>query len=168
MSIVSSKIVSLITTVETIALGPGNEPKVTLNGMDTTSRYTPSSTPAAVASSYFAVALVAGAATVDLTALPGPVDAATCGPAGAATAVQAIKIAAPTTNLHSIAVTPSTINGYAASGKGFIFASGQSVELAPGDEILWKGTAPTVGSACRDLTLTGSGTDVLNFAIILG
>ncbi len=168
MSIVSSKIVSLITTVEQLDLGPGNEPKVTLNGMDTTSRYTPATTPAAVASSYFAVALVAGAATIDLTALPGPIDAATCGKSGAATAVQAIKIAAPKTNVGPVAISPSSVNGYAASGGGLVFSAGHTVTLAPGDELLWKGDAPNVSPTCRDLTLSGTGTDVLNFAIILG
>lgn len=168
MTIVSSKIVSAITTVEQLDLGPGNQPKVTLDGMNTTSRLTPDSTPAAVAAACFAVPLVAGAATIDLTALPGPVDAATCGPEGAATAVQAIKIAAPKTNTHPITIAPSTVNGYAGSNGGFIFAAGQSLTLAPGDETLWKGSAPTVGSSRRDLTLTGTGTDVLNLTIILG
>jgi plastocyanin len=159
---------SEVTTMESISLGPGDSQTYQHVGMNTTvSGLGAASTPPAAKLAAFATTLASGTATIDLTAVP---DSYGASQTLTGLRVQIIKVQAPATNVNPIALTPGS---YAAAGGGFVFHSGGSITLNPGDEVLWTNTsgtsAPAVSGSVKTLTLTGTGSaDKLNFTIVAG
>jgi 2-succinyl-5-enolpyruvyl-6-hydroxy-3-cyclohexene-1-carboxylate synthase len=118
-------------------------------------------TPAASKVAEFEAALTAGAASIDLSALVGTNGATVV---GTGLKVQAFKFRAKSTNTGPITIAKGASDGYGLLGAAF------SVALAPGAEMqsLTAGGSPAVGSSAKTLDLSGTGTDVLEVAIILG
>lgn len=109
----------------------------------------------------FQKALVAGAVTVDLTALTGSNGAAVT---LSGLKVQALYLKNPTTNANTIKVKVGAANGYQVAGAAW------EVTLSPGQWMVLYGhdLTPDVGGAAKDLDLTGTGTQALDMAIVAG
>jgi hypothetical protein len=128
------------------------------------------STPAAVGCAFCTVTMSSGSATINLEALTtqlGPVVS------GATYRVQQIMLQAPTTNAAVVTLVPdSGSNPYSVSGGGFIFNTSGQVSLLPGDQTQWTNvtgtSAPVVSGTCKNLSLSGTGADQLNLAIVFG
>jgi len=124
---------------------------------------TPTSTPPAATHAANNVPLVAGAATIDLTALTdwGLNEA---DPNATGLKLQILAIKAKATNTAGITITPGASNAYNALGSAF------SVTLMAGQEIKFYGNdaTPDVASDAKTLDLAGTGTDSLDIEMIFG
>lgn len=156
---------SIVTTEETIDT---NTPAVsarfnaiTHDGYNSTKVMNASSTPPATKAAYFSKALVAGAATIDLTALTGTNGVTVV---GTGLKVQVARFKNPSTNANSIVVTVGASNGYNLAGSDF------KVTLAPGQEQTFYGNdaTPDVGSGAKNIDISGTGTQALQVSIVLG
>jgi hypothetical protein len=107
------------------------------------------------------LALSGGAGTIDLTALLGVNGVAVT---GAGLRIQFAKFSAPAGNSAPITVAIGGTNGCDNFGPTF------NAKLVPGAEVLFMlNAAGTVISGTNTiLTLTGTGTDILSFEIVLG
>ena len=109
----------------------------------------------------FLATLIAGALTIDLTALVG-----TNGAAVDLTGlkIQAIKFRAPTTNSAVINIAPGVANDYDLLGASF------SIDLLPGQEVMafLNEAAPDVATADAEIDLAGTGTDALEVILVAG
>ena len=79
--------------------------------------------------------------------------------------VQFVKIQSPATNSHTIAIARSGgSNGYNLFGASFLIA------LLPGQSILANlaNQSPTVGSGAKNISATGTNTEILNIAFVAG
>lgn len=135
--------------------------QVTHNAFNVTAALSGSTTPPASLAVSFVQALTAGSATIDLTAMPGTNGATK---SGSGLKVVAALFAAPDTNANPITISEGASNGYELLGDGW------SVTLKPGQSLLWYGVAqaPTVGGAAKTIDLAGTGSQVLNCALLLG
>ncbi len=118
-------------------------------------------TPPVSVTASFVKALVSGAGTIDLTALPGT-NGATI--SGTGLKVQALKVQALGTNANPITLTFGASNPYALHGATFVMA------LSPGQEYQFFGNAatPTIGSGAKNIDLSGTGTQSLNVQVVMG
>ena len=123
---------------------------------------TASSTPAATAGSVFRQAMTAGAATIDLRAIPtvnsGTID-------GNGKKVRVLRLSAPGTNANPITITPGASNGLNVFG-----ATGE-ITLNPGDTVQLEPAtagATAIDATHKTLDLAGTGTQVLDVAVVVG
>jgi hypothetical protein len=118
------------------------------------------STPACTKAAIFNKAMVAGAATIDLTAMTH--GGATVDFTGLK--VQCWKFKAPTTNAANVTLTPGGSNGYNLGG-----ANWREV-LAPGAWVLGysNDTTPDVSGSAKNIALAGTGTDALEVTLMAG
>jgi len=118
-----------------------------------------STTPPVTKVAAFKAALVAGAKTIDLTALVGT-NGATVD--GTGLKVQVIKVKNLGTNPLTIAV--GATNGYDLAGGAF------SAQLKAGMELMLFGNdqTPDVASGEKTLDLTGTGTEESEWIVVLG
>lgn len=106
-------------------------------------------------------ALSSGTGTLDLTALLGSngvtVD-------GSGLRVQLVKFLNPVTNANPITIAKGVSNGYDGFGAAF------SLTLAPGAEHLTRlnDAGSDIGGTNKILDLTGTGSQVLSYEIIMG
>jgi hypothetical protein len=107
------------------------------------------------------MALAAGAGTIDLTALLGTNGVTVT---GAGLKVQFAKFSAPAANSAAITVAIGGTNGCDNFGPSF------SVKLVPGAEVLFmlNSAGTVISSTNKILSLTGTGTDVMSFEIVMG
>jgi hypothetical protein len=137
----------------------------TVNGLNQSGSLSASTTPPVTKSSTFDKALVAGAATIDLTSLPdddgnvGAVDFTGLKP-------QVVILTNKSTNANAITIAKGASNGYTGFGAAF------SITLQPGDTVAFKGNdnagVTDVASGARTLDLSGTGTQVLQVQLIAG
>lgn len=136
---------------------------ITHNGFNTAAKLSSNTVPPVTKMSAFVKALVAGAATIDLTALVGTAGVAVD---GTGLKVQAIRIQNPSTNANAVAITPGASNGYLLLGTGW------KITLNPGEEFVWVGidhaSVPDVAAGAKTIDLAGTGTQSFNVLIILG
>jgi len=106
-------------------------------------------------------ALVAGAGTIDLTALVGT-NGATVD--GSGLKVQAIKLSNPSTNANVITATFGAGNPYNLAGAAW------SVALLPGQEFLFYGNdaTPDIAAGAKDIDLAGTLVEPLDYSIVMG
>ncbi len=167
---VSTTYSSQLDVVETLTIpdaATGQNSQVTHNAWSTNKlALSASSTPAAVLNANFNKALSSGAATVDLTALPGTNNATV---SGSGYQVRQIKVQAPKTNANPITIAAGGSNGYNLMGSGW------TLILKPGAEVLIGAQsgadigAPTISSSAKTIGLSGTGSsDSLNFVIVMG
>lgn len=158
---------SILTAIETLdqSLVPDAvdaNRKITHNGFNTASlSLSGSTTPPVSMVASFQQALSGGAATIDLTNMPGTNGAAVN---GTGLKVRAFKFLNPATNANPITIATGASNGYALAGSAF------SVTLAPGQEtsMYLKDGAPAIGSGAKTLDLTGTGSQVLHAILVIG
>jgi len=161
---VQASVTSSIFATETLDLPGSSSPTVKLDAFKLTQSYNADSTPAASAIVSFVVTLTAGAATINLVALPG-----TQGTLDAT----GLKIRDfwfrnrredGSDNSNPVTITPGASNGYNIFGS----ASGL-MTLQPGDVAHWTPMyAQTVASGDRNIDLAGTGTDSFQCVILLG
>lgn len=122
---------------------------------------TGTTTPPATKVAAFEKALVAGAASIDLTALSGTNGAVVD---GTGLKVQAIKVVNKAANANAITISKGAANGYALGGADF------SVTLQPGQELVMFGNdaTPDVANDAKTLDLAGTGTQAAQIIIVLG
>lgn len=154
------------TVTETVGSTPatassGSDATLVHNQFNKTATLNASSTPPATKHAAFEKALVAGAGTIDLTALPGTNNGSVD---GTGLKVQVAYIKAKAANGNPILIEVGASNGYELAGADF------SVSLQPGQEFLFFGNdaTPDVASGDKILDLTGTGTDGLQVEIVLG
>ena len=109
---ISATAVANLTVVETLAIDVPFAPgaSITHNGLNTTAKLSATTTPAGAEVAAIAVPLVAGAATIDLTAMAGTNALAVN---GTGLQIQAVMIQNPEGNLHPLVVAPAGTDGYA-------------------------------------------------------
>lgn len=155
-----------LTVRETLSTGvPAAErPIVTHSGFNSSGSLSSSTTPPITKVAAFTKALVAGAATIDLTALVGTAGAAVD---GTGLKVQAVKVQNPSTNTNTLVIKEGASNGYHLMGASF------QITLQPGEEFIWRGIdkAPDVAGSAKTIDLTDAavgGTESSNWIILLG
>lgn len=107
------------------------------------------------------IPLVAGAATIDLTALSDS-EGNTIATTGKK--VRAIKIKPTSTNTGAITLVDGASNGYELFGDGF------SIALNGGNHVLayFGVDAPDIGSSTKNIDLSGTGTESIDIVIVFG
>jgi len=109
----------------------------------------------------FDQALTAGAATIDLTALPG-INGATVN--GSGLKVQLLRVQAKSTNANAITLTEGASNGYELAGNAWKAAvqAGQELTFYANEK------APDIGSGAKTIDLAGTETQALEVLIVMG
>ncbi len=108
------------------------------------------------------IQLVAGARTLDLTALvPGNITPDTD---FTGLKIQLLQFTSPENNLADITITPGASDGYDLGG------AGMSVTLSPGDTIIFalNDNAPDVGPTDKEIDFAGSLIDDIDILIVAG
>lgn len=138
-----------------------NDKGVTHSGFNISKSLSASTTPPATKTAYFSQAMTDGAATIDLTGLPGT-NAGVVSLSGLK--VQSLLLENPSTNANAISIEPGASNGYD------IFGSDFKVTLQPGQSALFYGNdaTPDVGSSDKTLDIAGTGTQSLKVGIVAG
>jgi hypothetical protein len=153
------------TVRETLATGvvAAAAPTIIHNGFNSQGTLSSTSTPPVTKMAAFEKALAAGTGTIDLTALTGTAGVAVD---GTGLKVQVVKIKNPSTNTGALTIIPAVSNGY-----NFLGAASKII-LNPGEEIEWIGYdssgVPDIASGAKNLTLTGTGTEVSDWVIVMG
>lgn len=165
---VKAKIAITLTVDETLALGLDNavDPTFTHTLGADAATLDASSTPAVSKTYSQTINLTAGAATIDLTALPGP-NSTTVDFTGLK--VQALKLVCPSTNTAGITVDRGATNAYNLFGADN--ASAEQVEVLPGDAMAIKGGTDKredVDATHKDVQLAGTGTETIKVILVAG
>lgn len=160
MTIKSVNYKSQITTSEELSIPAASNPLITLDNVNTQQTLGPSTTPPAAEISAGKLALVAGALTIDLTALAGSqgnID-------GTGKRVQILKVVNPAGN------NPITLKAGAANGYNLGNDANWRITLPGGDEVTLKfnGTNPVIAAGAKDIDVTGTLTESFDITIILG
>lgn len=164
MSLQVTKTLTL-TVFETVEDGVPDSaaPIITHSDWNTTAKLSSTTVPPVTKVAAILQALTAGAATIDLTALPGTMGLTVD---GTGLKVQAIRVQNPSTNANAVALTTGASNGYALLGSAW------KITLQPGEEFVWIGidhaSVPAVASNAKTIDLAGTGTQAFNVLIVLG
>ena len=156
---------SNVTVAETLSSNvPGaSDPTITQAGYNTEGTYSSTTTPPVTKSVVNTVALVAGAKTIDLTALTGINGGAV---AFTGLKVQFAKFRNPSTNTGAITIQAGASNAYNMLGASW------KVILQTGDEFTWKGSddsgVPDVASGAKNIDLAGTGTESIEMVLVAG
>ena len=156
---------SALGAVETLANNTTSAPeatrKITHTSFDATAAYAAASSPPVTTIAAGELTMTGGAGSLDLTALVGTngkvVD-------GSGLRVQFLKLINKTGNANVITVTEGASNGYDGLGASF------SITLAPGGEILLKAmdAGGDIAAGNKILDVTGTGSQVLQYAVVMG
>lgn len=149
-------------TLETnVQAADANQKSIKYTGYNSSLNLNGASTPPVTKCAYFEQPLTSGAATIDLTALPGT-NGATVNTTGLK--VQVFKIKNKAANANPITVTFGASNAYLLGGSAWKFI------LQPGMEITVFGNdaTPDVGSSTKTIDLAGTGAQIAEVAIIAG
>lgn len=162
MAVTSAKYASSVTTIETVSLtaaaAESATPSLTHSGYNTTADLSPTSTPAVSKTSYFSKALVAGAGTIDLTALPGP------GGTQDFTGLKVQMIKFKNDAANTITVSQGAANAYTLLGATWSIAVHAGAEVT----IKLNATAPAVSGTVKNIDLAGTLTQELKVVIWAG
>jgi hypothetical protein len=161
----STVFTSKIDTVETFAGAQAGNPDVSFPGpgVDETITLTSVSTPAITKRAGFKQALTSGAATIDLTALPGITVDETVN--GTGLQVQFIKFVNPSTNANKMTIGKGMTSGYQLDG-----ATTWSIVLAPGMSALinTNSASDVIASGKKTIDIAGTGVQPLTVEILMG
>ncbi len=159
---ITATLLQQLTVTETLDTGVDGvgSPVVVHNALNTTATLNASSTVPGTKVSSDTVALVAGAKTIDLTALPG-VGGGTIDATGLK--LQAALIKNPAGN-GTLTVTKGASNGYA------IWGSTYSVQVPPGGSILayFADQLADVAAGVKTIDFAGTGTQSFSVLFVLG
>lgn len=153
---------SALSAIETVAdaFASSGRKSVSFDGLNTSLTLDSTTTPAVSKQATFEKALVAGAGTIDLRALPGLNGAAVDGNGLKA---RVLKLTAKSTNAGVMTLTTGASNGHPLLGTGF------SLTLAAGDEVLLlRNAGTTIDATHKTIDIAGTGTDALDCEIVLG
>lgn len=141
-----------------------NNATVGFNGLDTDETLTGSSAPPVTKHAEDSLALTAGAATINLAALPGKTAEETVNFTGLK--LQYAIFGNPATNANKIKIAKGASNGYGTCASG----DDWDVTLSPGQRFKLEldDAAPDVASGARTLDVTGTGTQVLDYQLVAG
>jgi hypothetical protein len=166
MTSVAATYVSSITAVETIdsASAPfasASDKTITHTGLNKTASLTGATTPPVTKHAANELTLSSGAGTLDLRALVGTNGGAVD---GNGLKVQCIKFVNKSTNANSMTIGEGASDGYELCGNAW------SVTLAPGQEFLFYGNdaTPDIGAAAKDIDIAGTGSQVLQYQVVMG
>lgn len=160
---ISSTLVSSLTITETPAVFGGSG-SLTIAPMNETQALSASTTPAVTAAASFQQALSGGAATIDLTSLPGLETTDTV--SFNTLKVQQMKLQNPSTNANKIVASNGATNPYRLDGA----TTAWIITLAPGQSVLLNlaNAGDTVGSSHKTIDLAGTGSQALNVEMTAG
>lgn len=164
MSIAVTRVIqlSVVETLEGEFIDPADA-TITINQLNTSESLSSSTTPPATKVSTGQIALSGGAITLDLTSLPdsngvaGAID-------GTGLKVQSYIFRNPEANANDITLTEGAANGYELHGNTW------KIALRPGEIIscqLQDG-APDIAAGAKDIDITGTGSQALDFEIVMG
>lgn len=121
-----------------------------------------STTPAVTKHSPYTLSLTAGAATIDLTSLPGITEDETVD--GSGLKVQMACFENPDTNANNMTITFGASNGYLLLGTAWkiILKPGQSFQTYLDDG------APVIDGTHKNIDVAGTGTQSLLVEIVMG
>jgi|SRR6185312_9312151 len=156
---------SLITVTETFTgfTAPNNE-DITVSGINESGTLTATTTPPATLQTQFNQALTAGAATIDLTALPGLNADEVVN--GNGLKVQLVKFKNPSANANKITISQGASNAYRLDG-----ATNWTISLAPGQSagpFYLDAASDVISSTHKTIDLAGTGTQTLQVAVVMG
>lgn len=155
--------VKVVETFEGVFVNPADR-TATFDGLSETTALSGASAVPATKHAEGELALVAGAATLDLTNLPGVTAEETVD--GTGLKVQVLKLRSKNTNANKLTVGKGATNGYGLNAEGDAW----SRPLSPGQRDTFEGddAAPDIDATHRTIDVTGTGTDVLEYAIVMG
>jgi hypothetical protein len=160
-----SAILSITETLETnVAFASATDKSITINGLNQSATLNASSTPPAVLASVYEKALSTGSATIDLTSLPQSGALAGGNADSTSKRLQAVIFKNKTGNTSRITVAKGGSNGYQLAGATWSFP------LLPGQWMLFFGNnlADLVAGGAKNIDLTGTGSEVLQIALVFG
>ena len=136
-----------------------SSPVVNHAAFSTSGVYNAGSTVPATKVSYDSIALVAGAHTIDLQALPGT-NGTTVN--GDTLKVQLFKF--KNTGTNAMTISEGAANGYALLGAAFSFI------LLKDQEVLFQlaNTAPDIAAADSEIDIAGTGVETFQMSIVMG
>jgi hypothetical protein len=142
----------------------GSDETITVDGLNTTGTLNASSTPPATKQANGTKAMVAGAGTLDFTAIPGDTADETKTMLGLKLQLAFLK--APSTNANPITVTKGASNGYGLDAAGTAW----TVVLDPGQWCLFylDDNAPDVAAGAKTIDLAGTTTQELDYVLVFG
>jgi len=155
---------SKLTTTETFSGADTANNTVTLDGDDEDFTLTGTTTPAITKVSRFTITLSAGAATLDLTAIPGLTPNETID--GTGLKVQAIKFTPSSGNANPITASKGGTNGYGLTAAGTTW----SIPMDAGQSSLrnTNNAAPAIGGSAKTIDFAGTGSQTIKVTIWLG
>ena len=163
-STVSAVWAQTMNVTETFSAANVVQNAILVNGINQGGTLNATSTPAATKQSYFTITMTAGAATLDLTAIPGLNVNETID--GTGLKVRLLQFYAPATNANPVTAAKGGSNGYGLTAAGTTW----SIPLDPDTSAArWCNTsAPTIGSGAKTIDITGTGSQTIQVSIVLG
>lgn len=157
---------SALKIIETFAGGyvsPGDN-TATFDQLTENGTLTALTTPPVTKHADFQKAMTSGAATIDLTALPGKTADETV--SGSGLKVQLMKLRSLSTNANKITVTKGASNGYGLDASGDTW----TIPLSPGQSVLLWGDAAniTIDGTHKTIDISGTGAQVLEISVVMG
>lgn len=163
-STVSATWAQTLSVIETFSVANAADNTLLVNGISQGGTLTASTTPAATKQSQWTVTLSGGAATIDLTAIPGLNVNETID--GSGLKVRVLQFYAPAANANVITVSKAVSNGYGLDAAGTSWT--ESLDPDTGRSMWCNTTAPTIGSGAKNITVAGTGTQTIQVGIVLG
>lgn len=152
---------TVLETLEANIDSLGSDKQVTHNQFNTAQSLTGSTTPPVTKVAAAVVPLVAGAKTIDLTALTGT-NGVTVN--GTGLKVQILKFKNKSDSANEMSIEPGETNGYDLGG------SDMKVTLQPGQEVTLYGNdaSPDIGASDKTLDLVGTLAQECELMIVMG
>lgn len=164
---VTATVVSKVTARETletnVTLANASNRAVLYDGLDSSTPLSSTTTPAISKIAAFRKAMVAGAATIDLTALTGSNGVAID---GTGLKVQTIMVKAVAGNVAVITIGKGASNGYGMGTAGAAW----SIPMHGGDKATLEKneSMPDIAAGAKNIDLAGTGTDAVDIIILMG
>jgi hypothetical protein len=142
----------------------GSDETFTVDGLNATATLNASSTPPATKQASGTQAMTAGAATLDLTALPGDTADETKDMTGLKLQLAILK--APSTNANPITISQGASNAYGLDAAGGTW----SLTLDPGQFVLLylDDNAEDVAAGAKEIDLAGTAAQELDYLLVFG
>ncbi len=157
---------SSVTVVETFTGDyiDSRDATVTINGLNETGTLTAISTIPATKQASGQVTLSSGTGSIDFTALPGLTPEETVN--GTGLKVQLVKFRNLESNANSITVAKGASSGLGINAAGTTF----SIPISPGQSVYILGDdgGPDIAAGARVWDITGTGSQELEFHVVLG
>jgi cytoskeletal protein RodZ len=163
-STVSAAYSSTINVTETFSIANSADNTILVTNISESGTLTASTTVPATKQTQYTLTMSGGTGSIDLTALPGLNVNETID--GTGLKVQLLKFKVPTSNANKVTVAKGGSNGYGLASDGTTWtwtgSPGQSQMFYLAD------LSPDVASGARIIDVTGTGTQTLEVAIVLG